>query len=105
MVEQPSPGAFALGRPLLRGAPVDNAFVTNGIAYWRRKSDFRVVPVLAHSAQRGAARVTLTGHAALPVGGATIVNTTVVVTVALAPGSPTASLSVGFRTENTNRPS
>ena len=102
VVEQPSPGAFALGRPLLRGAPVDNALVTNGIAYWRRKSDFLVVPVLAHSAQRGAARATLTGHAALPVGGAdtTIVNTTVVVTLALAPGSPTASLSLGFRTES-----
>ena len=30
---------YALGQPMLRGEPLDNLVVDNGIAFWRRMSD------------------------------------------------------------------
>jgi len=85
---------FALGRPLLNGRALDSLPVGDGIAFWRRASDYAVVDVFATALERAAdgASAVLRGGAALPDGTRTSVN----VTVTLARGAPAATLAVAF---------
>eukprot|EP01046_Picozoa_sp_COSAG06_P036732 COSAG06_NODE_4079_length_4595_cov_8.002669_1_plen_204_part_10 len=89
---------YALGAPLLHGEAVDSHPVDDGIAFWRRQSDFLVVPVKACTIELGRSNssAVLTGHADLP--GSSSVATTVVVAVRLHPGAAaSASLSLSFK--------
>ena len=89
---------YALGQPLLRGAPLDNLPVTDGIAFWRRMSDALVVPVNGTSVAVDAsgAGATLSGAAALPSGGpgGGATDTAVSVRVELDGAFPAASVTV-----------
>ena len=94
---------YALGQPLLRGAPLDNLPVTDGIAFWRRMSDALVVPVNGTSVAVDAsgAGATLSGAAALPSGGpgGGATDTAVSVRVELDGAFPAASVTVAFSSE------
>lgn len=83
---------YALGQPLLNHTPVDSA-VDDGIAFWRRESDFLVVPVLAGSLQQyDSASALLSGSATLPTGALTQVS----VSLELSTAFPGASIRVSF---------
>ena len=87
-------GSSALGQPLLRGRPIDTLAVGDGIAFWRRASDYLVVDVFASNLSVNPARTiaTMSGAATLPGGAATRVT----VNLTLDAGSPSAALDVAF---------
>eukprot|EP01052_Picozoa_sp_SAG31_P039998 SAG31_NODE_5684_length_2381_cov_1.847940_3_plen_303_part_00 len=101
-LKQQGEASYALGAPLLHGEAVDSRHpVDDGIAFWRRQSDFLVVPVKARTIEldrtRSNSSAVLTGHADLPAGSGSVA-TTVVVTVRLHPGAvASASLSLSFK--------
>jgi hypothetical protein len=94
---------YALGQPMLRGEPLDNLVVDNGIAFWRRMSDALVVPVLGTSivVDASGAAATLSGSAVLPSGGPgdNATDTAVSVRIALDGAYSAASISVSFSSE------
>lgn len=87
-------GSAALGQPMLHGRPLDALAVGDGIAFWRRASDFLVVDVFAGAVVVDPARTyaRLSGTTALPGGASTRVS----VNVTLDRGSPSAAIDVGF---------
>ena len=90
---------YALGQPLLNMTAIDSS-VDDGIAFWRRESDFLVVPVLANSlAEYGGASAALSGTAVLPVGPTTGATTHVSVTLSLSSTAPGVSIRVAFSSD------
>lgn len=89
--------AWSVGQPLLEGAPLDPSSVDDGIAFWRRTSDFFLVPLFGSflSVSPDRASANLSGSALLPGGVST--NVTVSIT-AHGPdvGAPAASLTASF---------
>lgn len=74
--------------------------VDDEIAFWRRESDFLVVPVLASSlAEYGGASATLSGTAILPIGPTTGATTHVSVTLSLSSTAPGVSIRVAFSSD------
>jgi hypothetical protein len=99
------PPQWAIGFPLLSGKPFDTLPVDNGIAFWRRTSDFLVVPVLADTITVDAdgSAATLSGSATLPSGGVVSLggaaDTAVSVRISLDGSYSAAAIGVAFSSE------
>ena len=101
----PSPGntsLYALGQPLLHNFPLDSPglILDDGIAFWRRASDFLVVNVLASSVvlDDEGSGATLSGSVILPNASftGTDADASVTIHVYLDDQSPAASIGVAF---------
>jgi len=93
---------YALGQPLLHNSPLDspNLILDDGIAFWRRSSDYLVVKVLASSVtlDNDGSGATLSGSVILPNASSTgeDADASVSIHVWLDSQAPAASIGVAF---------